>query len=85
MSDPLGLDLDDCEPLCGCWESIPEPLEEQTALFSAELSLQSLSSKLLILSHVSPSLSIAEGCSTGREAVWERPGWQSEEIWLLLH
>lgn len=36
---PPGTTVTDvCELRCGCWESNPDPLEEQQVLFSAELS-----------------------------------------------
>lgn len=31
-----------CEPLCGCWELKPHPLEEQLAILTPEPSLQPL-------------------------------------------
>jgi hypothetical protein len=31
---------DGCEPPCGCWELNSRPLEEQSVLVTAELSLQ---------------------------------------------
>ena len=33
---------DSCELPCGCWESIPGPLEEESVLLTTELSLQPL-------------------------------------------
>ena len=35
--DPI---TDGCEPLCGCWELNLGPLEEQSVLLTAELTLQ---------------------------------------------
>jgi hypothetical protein len=32
--------MDGCEPPCGCWEVNSGSLEEQSVLFTAELSLQ---------------------------------------------
>jgi hypothetical protein len=32
--------MDDCEPLCGCWDLNSEPSEEQSVLLTAEPSLQ---------------------------------------------
>lgn len=37
---------DRCEQLCGCWELIPHPLEEQPMLLTTEASLQPLSTKI---------------------------------------
>jgi hypothetical protein len=34
--------MDGCEPPCGCWDLNSGPLEEQSVLLSAELSLQPL-------------------------------------------
>jgi hypothetical protein len=39
--------IDGCEPLCGCWESNLDPLEEQRVLSTAECPLQPLLSPLL--------------------------------------
>ena len=40
LPDPLDGVTDGCEPLCGCWETKPGPLEEQPVHLPTESSLQ---------------------------------------------
>ena len=46
--DPI---TDGCEPPCGCWKLNSGPLEEQSVLLTAELSLQPLLSVFNIRKH----------------------------------
>lgn len=45
-SDPLGPVTDSCELPHGCWESNPDPLQEQPVLLTTEPSLQFLRKSL---------------------------------------